>query len=123
MLSRFRIRTSVFYLSTICVYIPKIFFENFPSVFSVFHVSLGFTNPCFFCNFTFKTFNDGIDFIYEKEGRRWFEMFTGQNEDIDYIECVAFKFGMVSLKLWRCDIKDCVMTTNKDDAAMPYITK
>lgn len=66
---------------------------------------------------------DGIYFIYEKEGRRWFEMFTGQNEDIDYIECVAFKFGMVSLKVWRCDIKDCAMTTKKDDAAMPYVTK
>ena len=51
------------------------------------------------------------------------EMFNGHNEKPDDVEFVAFKFGQVSLKVWHKDICDVKMTTDKDEAAMPYITK
>lgn len=51
------------------------------------------------------------------------EMFNGHNEKPDDVEFVAFKFGRVSLNVWHKDIREVKMTTDKDEAAMPYITK
>ena len=62
---------------------------------------------------------DGVYLVYADH----IEMFNGHNENPDDVESVAFKFGKVSLKVWGKDIKNVKMTTDKDEAAMPYVTK
>ena len=62
---------------------------------------------------------DGVYLVYADH----IEMFNGHNENPVDVESVAFKFGKVSLKVWGKDIENVKMTTDKDEAAMPYVTK
>ena len=58
---------------------------------------------------------DDVYLVYADEnGNRWYEIFTGNNKK-DNAVGVAFKFGKVSLCLYDKNIKDCKMTTKKDE--------
>ena len=64
---------------------------------------------------------DDVYLVYADEnGNRWYEIFTGHNKK-DNAVGVAFKFGKVSLCLYDKNIKDCKMTTQKDEPC-DYIT-
>lgn len=68
---------------------------------------------------------DGVYLIYEQRDgdkiNRWCEPFDGTNSK-EYAVAVAFKFGQVSLILYRNNIRDCKMTTEKDGDSSNYIT-
>ena len=68
---------------------------------------------------------DGVYLIYEQRDgdkiNRWCEPFDGTNSK-EYAVAVAFKFGQVSLTLYRNNIRDCKMTTEKDGDSANYIT-
>ena len=68
---------------------------------------------------------DGVYLIYEQRDgdkiNRWCEPFDGTNSK-EYAVAVAFKFGQVSLTLYRNNIRGCKMTTEKDGDSANYIT-
>ena len=57
---------------------------------------------------------DGVYLVYgDKNGNHWCELFNGHN-DKENVSGVAFKFGQVSLRLYKNDIKECDITTKQD---------
>ena len=56
---------------------------------------------------------DGVYILYrDDDGKTWCELFNQTNDTTDAVG-VAFKFGVVSLRLYDKDLTDCKMTTEK----------